>query len=188
MTGYSGCSRRRRRTRSADPVFLADLSRCPFHLPVARAAREPGQHHRRVAFRQLDDVSRARPDGMGHGRCCYRRDGRHCAAGRSRKSPRTSGSSTNRIVLEDLQALPRDRWISVRYEQLLADPAKATRRLCEFAGIQFDTALSERVAGALPLARYTHTPPDPDKWRRHETAIKRVLPLVDETRQRLLDL
>ena len=67
---------------------------------------------------------------------------------------------TNRIVLEDLQALPRERWIPVRYEQLLADPAKTMRRLCEFAGIQFDAALSERVAGALPPARYTHTPPD----------------------------
>lgn len=95
---------------------------------------------------------------------------------------------TNRIVLEDLQALPRDRWTSVRYEQLLADPARTMRRLCEFAGIRFDAALSERVAGALPLARYTHTPPDPEKWRRHEAAITRVLPLVDKTRQRLLDL
>ncbi len=47
----------------ADPVFCADLSGCPLHLPVARAAREPGQHHRRLAFRQLDDLSRAR--GMG---------------------------------------------------------------------------------------------------------------------------
>lgn len=92
---------------------------------------------------------------------------------------------TNRIVLEDLQAVPRDRWTSVRYEELLADPERSVRKLCEFAGIQFDSALSERVAGALPLSRYTQTPPDPDKWRRHEPAVTRVLSLVDSTWQRL---
>jgi hypothetical protein len=92
---------------------------------------------------------------------------------------------TNRIVLEDLQALARDRWTPLRYEDLLADPAKETRRLCEFAGIQFDAALSKRVSGTLPLARYTHTPPRPDKWRRHEAAITRVLPSMEATWQRL---
>jgi len=93
--------------------------------------------------------------------------------------------STNRIVMDDLNLLASDRWISVSYEDFLDDPANSTRRLCEFAGIQFDAALSERVTGTLPLARYTYSPPMADKWRRHEAAILRVLPSIEATWQRL---
>jgi hypothetical protein len=92
---------------------------------------------------------------------------------------------TNRIVIDDLGGLPRDRWISLSYEEFLADPVSSTRKLCEFAGIEFDAPLSERVTGKLPLARYTLSAPKRDKWRRHETAILRVLPSIEATWQRL---
>ena len=49
-------------------------------------------------------------------------------------------------------------------------------RLCERLGLQWDTALHE-----LPLSRHTLTPPDPDKWRKHEAAIARVWPMVAPT-------
>lgn len=40
-------------------------------------------------------------------------------------------AETNRIVLDDLAQLPRQRWTDLSYEEFLADPAKTTRRLCE---------------------------------------------------------
>jgi LPS sulfotransferase NodH len=95
---------------------------------------------------------------------------------------------TNRVALDDLAALSRERWTSVAYEELLRDPAATVRRLCNFAGIEFDSALAARVAAPLPLSRYTQTPPKQDKWRLHESEILRVLPTVEETHRRLAAL
>jgi len=33
----------------------------------------------------------------------------------------------------------------------------------------------------LPLSRYTVTPPDPNKWKRHEAEILDVLPAIQAT-------
>ncbi len=86
---------------------------------------------------------------------------------------------TNRVVLDDLAALPRQRWMHLSYETLVAQPAAAVQRVCAFAGLEFDTGLAARVAGPLPHSRYTHTPPDPAKWRSNEAEIARVLHEVE---------
>jgi hypothetical protein len=96
--------------------------------------------------------------------------------------------STNRILLDDLDALPRERWSVVKYSDLISDPAAAIRRLCEFTGLAFDGPLRERVAGALPLSRFTQTPPAPGKWLRNEAAILSVMPGVQGTWRRLREL
>jgi hypothetical protein len=95
---------------------------------------------------------------------------------------------TNRIVMDDLQALPRDRWTSLNYADLVSDPAATIRRLCDFAELEFDVATAARVAGPLPLSRYTHTPPDANKWQRNAPMIERVLPSVEATWNRLKSL
>jgi hypothetical protein len=95
---------------------------------------------------------------------------------------------TNRTVLDDLAALPRERWTSLCYADLLADPTAAVQRLCRFSGIAFDGALAARVGASLPLSRHAQTPPAPDKWRRNETEILRVLPSLEPTWRRLEQL
>ncbi len=96
--------------------------------------------------------------------------------------------SANRIALGDLAQLPRERWTSLRYEDLVADPRGTIAALCRFAGLDFDAALDLRVRGALPLSRYTHTVPRADKWRRHERAIESMLPRIRPTWERLAAL
>lgn len=93
--------------------------------------------------------------------------------------------TTNRTVLDDLKLMPRQRWTSLSYFELLADPVRAVRRLCQFMEIQADPALLRRANGPLPLSRFTLTPPTADKWRRNEAAIRRMLPSIDATWQRL---
>src|SRR5437879_9535644 len=51
---------------------------------------------------------------------------------------------TNRIVLDDLAALPRERWMTVRYADLIEDPKASISRLCEFLHIDVDEALARR--------------------------------------------
>ncbi len=82
--------------------------------------------------------------------------------------------ATTRILLDDLGDLPEDRWTSVRYDQLVADPQAAVRRLCAEVGVDWDRRLGE----SLPLARYTLTSPDPEKWRAHAAEIDAVTALI----------
>jgi LPS sulfotransferase NodH len=82
----------------------------------------------------------------------------------------------NQTALDDLRQLPQEDWTSVNYHDLLSDPAGVVQRLCGFAGVPFDAVLQKRTASQLPLSRYTHTAPVPDKWRRDEEAVLRVLP------------
>lgn len=91
----------------------------------------------------------------------------------------------NRTVLEDLAALSRDRWCALSYHDLLADAAGQVRRICAHMQIEFDAGLQARVAGPLPHSRYTHTPPDPGKWRRNEALVLRVLAGVTPIWERL---
>ncbi len=91
----------------------------------------------------------------------------------------------NRFVLDDLAALPCDRWRSVCYADLVSRPKETIQLICRFAKIEFDAALAQRVSAPLPRSRYTQTPPAAEKWRAHEEAILRVLPTVDSTWRRL---
>ena len=75
----------------------------------------------------------------------------------------------NRIIMDELQGLAPERWTTVSYEALTAEPPATLARLAEFAGVErprIDLAPSD-----LPLSRTTLTPPDPDKWRRHEAEL-----------------
>jgi hypothetical protein len=84
-------------------------------------------------------------------------------------------ASTNRIILDDLARLPRERWMACEYDQLTARTEATITGLCEFAQLAMDERLRRRVSAELPLSRYTQTAPEPDKWRRNE---QEILPLT----------
>ena len=90
---------------------------------------------------------------------------------------------TSQILLDDLDALPAEDWIGLDYERFVSDPQAETTRLCRWAGFGWDVTLGER----LPLSRYTLTPPDAGKWRRHaaliEPALAGLQPLVERARE-----
>jgi hypothetical protein len=98
--------------------------------------------------------------------------------------------STNRIALDDLARLDRRRWTAVTYEELTANPRTVIERLTSFMGMGVDAGLAQRLAAPLPPSRQTHTPADPDKWRRYEQEIESLLaaPSVAETLARLRSL
>lgn len=83
--------------------------------------------------------------------------------------------SANRIVLEDLQKIPAQRWITVNYQSLLDEPQATIERLCGFAGLAMDERLRNRLQKPLPWSRLTHTRPAADKWRKNEREIESVL-------------
>jgi hypothetical protein len=94
----------------------------------------------------------------------------------------------NQIALDDLQSLPRERWICIRHEDFIARPEAMVRQLCAFAAVRFDTPLAEKVSATLPLSKTTVSRPDPDKWRRHEAELKPLLPSLESLQARLAEL
>jgi hypothetical protein len=82
---------------------------------------------------------------------------------------------TTRHLVDSLGTLPRDRWQTCRYEDLMADPATEIARLCTFLGLRWDRSLGT----ALPLSRYVVSRPDSEKWRKHEQAILSVRGLLE---------
>ncbi len=93
--------------------------------------------------------------------------------------------SANRIVLDDLQKIPRQRWTTVNYQSLLDQPEETIKRLCAFAGLEIDERLRSRLQKPLPLSRLTHTRPAADKWRKNEREIESVLDSLGAIEARL---
>lgn len=85
-----------------------------------------------------------------------------------------------RILLDDLAAVPAADRIGLDYADLVADPQGQVQRLCDWAGWSWDRPLGE----ALPLSRYTLTPPDPAKWQRHAAAIEPELARLNALAER----
>lgn len=93
-------------------------------------------------------------------------------------------AATTRGLLDDLEQLSPERWCVASYDRLVADPQTEIERLCEFAQIEWDEALTS----PLPLSRHTLTAPDPQKWRRNAAALNAVMPLVADVAARARDL
>ena len=94
--------------------------------------------------------------------------------------------SANRIILDDLEKLPAGRWTACSYGELVSNPEKLITRICDFANLEVDSRLQQRISGNLPHSRFTHTPPDPQKWRKNEAEILPALDCLETTRKRCL--
>ena len=77
-----------------------------------------------------------------------------------------------------VERIDRDRWTTLTYEDLVASPRAVIERLTKFLDLSLDAALEQRLTAPLPPSRQTHTPPDAQKWRLHETAIEPLLPAL----------
>ncbi len=93
--------------------------------------------------------------------------------------------AANETILDDLRSVPRDRWTTMRYEDLVRDPRSEVAKLLEFAGLSMDPRLAGYLSKPLPLSRHTHTAPDPEKWRQDAAEIERVLPAIAAVSARL---
>ncbi|MEQ1700660.1 MAG: TIGR03032 family protein [Ilumatobacteraceae bacterium] len=83
-------------------------------------------------------------------------------------------ATTTSILLDDLHALPPERWCTLSYEAMLADPNGVMAELAERLGLEWDRPLP----GPPPESRTTLDTPAADKWKRNEEAVERVWPMV----------
>lgn len=88
--------------------------------------------------------------------------------------------AANRFIIDDLSKLEPDRWRLVEYQNLVADPAGEVQRICSFAGLHMDPAFKAILSRPLCLSRSTLTPPETNKWRRHERSLVTIVPSVED--------
>jgi hypothetical protein len=84
-------------------------------------------------------------------------------------------NAATRLLIDDLEALPVERYTIARYDVLLAHPTAEIRRLHAAVGLEWDAA-----EVSLRLSKYTVSLPDAEKWRRHAAEIEAVLPSLGE--------
>jgi len=85
-----------------------------------------------------------------------------------------------RALLDDLEALPPDRWCVASYDRLVTQPADEISKLCEHLGLAWDIELD----GDLPDSRHTLESPHPDKWRRNAEELDTVWSAVQPVAKR----
>jgi sulfotransferase family protein len=92
----------------------------------------------------------------------------------------------NDAVLEGQAQIDDDRWIDLRYEDLVADPIEQLGGLYARLGLELVPAAAAYAANlASNVSRTALTAPRAEKWREEHPEVERILPLVAETERRL---
>ena len=88
----------------------------------------------------------------------------------------------NEKIMQDLAPLPKDRVVSLSYQQLVNKTPLAIKKICTAFNIPIDKSLYDVVtANELPLSATTVSKPATDKWRAREDQILPVLPTVEDS-------
>ena len=88
-------------------------------------------------------------------------------------------------AMKHLEQVPENRCLTLRYEEVIANPVSAMRAMGTFADLTCDAA-TQRFACESPLSRTTVSPPRADKWKQeHGQSIERMMPLIEPLMRRL---
>jgi hypothetical protein len=95
-------------------------------------------------------------------------------------------SASNRYALDALEAIDAGRWVQVRYEDLVADPAGVTERVLSSLALPVDEGMRRRARALAATPVNVVTPPEAGKWRRENAAeIEAVAPVMAPVLERL---
>lgn len=89
-------------------------------------------------------------------------------------------STATRYLLDDLDALPADRWCIASYDALVDDSQQEMERVAAFIGAEWDVTIDQ----PLPLSRSVLSAPDREKWKRNAADLEVALPLVADVAAR----
>ena len=75
-----------------------------------------------------------------------------------------------------------DRWVDIRYEDLVSRPVDEVGRVLDFLGVGYERAVRDKAAATATTPINAVTPPERGKWRRENPAeIETVIPLLRPT-------
>lgn len=88
--------------------------------------------------------------------------------------------TTNQTIMNDLKDLPKERWCAIDYDSLLANTPQELQRLSHFSQVIFGPRLHKMASEPLRPSKYTHTAPNPGKWKMNEQELASVIPKTEE--------
>jgi hypothetical protein len=92
----------------------------------------------------------------------------------------------NDHALEALRHVGAERWIRVRYEDLVAQPVEEIGRILAFFDLPYDATVRGKAAATETTLLNVVTPPERGKWRRENPReIEAVMPLIAPTMEAL---
>lgn len=95
-------------------------------------------------------------------------------------------SICNDRVVAASKDIGRDRWVGIRYEDLIDDPVGEVGRLMEFLQLDYERVVRESAARTDTTPINIVTPPERGKWRRENPKeIAAILPLITPTMEAL---
>jgi len=96
--------------------------------------------------------------------------------------------TANTTALDDLGALPAERWHALSYQDLVVNPVGTLNALCDFIGVPFEMDRLQLADGKLKHSKTTVTPPDPNKWQKNAEDLERVMQSLEPIASRLMAL
>jgi hypothetical protein len=89
-------------------------------------------------------------------------------------------------ALGALETVPADRWLAVRYEELVEAPEDGVGQIMSFLDLPYDLEVRAKAVAARTKPVNVVTPPELGKWRRENPKeIESILPLIASTMERL---
>lgn len=128
------------------------------------------------------------------------RDGRDCVSsymqslGYGEREAAFRWRDANKICLKFFKEMPAERWVHVRYEDLVTDPEKTCRAICAFLGIEFfadmiasnqDVYLGDTVAAHHASVGRSINTRSIGRWKERlsQEQLTAVTPIIDKTMQ-----
>jgi Sulfotransferase family len=93
---------------------------------------------------------------------------------------------SNELAMTDLHEVDPNRWVELRYEDLVEQPVLEVERIMAFLDLAFDPAVREMAAATSTTPINTVTPPEPGKWRKENPSeIEAIVGLITPTMQKM---
>lgn len=96
--------------------------------------------------------------------------------------------AANAYILDDLKNLPTTDFCIVPYSELIQEPKTIIHKISQFAKLHWDQHIEQRVSQSLPISRMTLSAPSPNKWRKRESELASILPIVEPIEKRFEQL
>jgi hypothetical protein len=91
---------------------------------------------------------------------------------------------SNEEALKGLERIPENRKIEISYEDLVSNTANVIKSICTFTGIEYKGDLA-RLAENPPTVNYIKEKPSPEKWKKNQDLIARVVPRLEMISEKL---
>lgn len=97
-------------------------------------------------------------------------------------------SQTYKILVDDFKQIPKCRRFCITYDELVGNTKEELLRVLDICGLQADHQFLDYIDQGLPESQSTLTSPSPEKWRKNEAAMAKVMPGLERQWEHLLAL